>query len=84
MRKKIEYRESDDDGVKERRLWMEISSIRTAAEMKAAIEEVLGLGFDVWRIEDGEISAYKAAKGPLDIVDPIYESYRSVARLCDE
>lgn len=84
MRKKIEYRTYTEDGVKDTRLLIEISSIRTDAEMKAAIEEVIGLGFEVRYIEDGEMSAYKAANGPLDIVDPIYGGYRSLVRACDD
>ena len=74
----------EEDGAKDTRLWVEISAIRTNAEMKAAIEEVIGLGFEIRYIEDGEISAYKASNCPIDIVNPIYDSYRSIARACDE
>lgn len=84
MRKKIEYRKFEEDGEIETRLLIEISSIRSNAEMKAAIDEVIGLGFEVRYIEDGEISAHKVSNSPLDIVNPIYDSYRSIVRACDE
>lgn len=84
MRRKIEYRMCEDDGEIETRLLIEITSIRSNVEMKAAIEEVIDLGFEIRCIEDGEISAYKASNNPLDIIDPIYESYRSIIRACDE
>jgi fructose-1,6-bisphosphatase/sedoheptulose 1,7-bisphosphatase-like protein len=84
MRKKIEYRQWDEDGVKDDRLLIEISQIRSNDQMKDMIDEVNRLGFTVRCIEDGELMAYKLASGPLDIVDPIYDSYRSIARACDE
>jgi hypothetical protein len=84
MRKKIEYRQYTEDDTKETRLLIEISSIRTNAEMKSAIDEVIGLGFEIRYIEDGEIGAHKASNNPLDIVDPIYDSYRCLVRACDD
>ena len=84
MRKRIEYISKDEENGSKNRLWIEIAGIRTNEDMKEFITEVLGLGFEVWRIEEGEIKASKNVDGPLDIVDPKYKSYRALARLCDE
>lgn len=85
MRKKIEYRSSDEEnGIKDNRLWIEISGIKSNETLKDMIDEVLSLGFEVRYIEDGSMTAFKPANSPLDIIDPKYESYRALARICDE
>ena len=61
-----------------------IENAKNLDDLKQSVKELMGLGFTITGISDGDVRGRKIVSGPLDIFDPAYKAFRCVVRQCDD
>ncbi len=69
---------------KRMQLLAEIENIKNMPEMEIAINELENLGFEITRIDSGEVQAEKRITNVREILDPKYNAFRCIPRRCEE
>jgi hypothetical protein len=74
----------NNSSIKTMKLLAEIENIKIMQELEIAINELQSLGFEITRIDAGEVQAEKRIDNVREILDPKYNGFRCIPKRCEE